>query len=582
MPVPFLLGALAALGVGGALGAARGAGVQKQQEAETMRGLLVQAAMSGTDLPPDVLGQYFSKNAVPAFKLMAQAVQARNQQRDAALLGTDAGAVAPPAADPWRTQGMPPPAAPGGQPDALTNVEPGGAKAPLALFGFPTTVPPGQATNPNQLEKPADRADISGARSRFSPFVPSDVGQMVSPEGTPMPTPVPGADIAGRAAAAPAAAEPEATRLPGVTVEAPRPVRPRPTISGTTSTGLQVTRQGISPEQAAKMEQEKITEHRKTKLEERQQAAQGEVGTLLEQAAQAPDLAGKLPLFEQALAKATGAGLPVATTLSDQIKELRDKISGKALNLSDPNTAEYIATTGKNPHTNQPIDPAIRRQAQGFVKQQTDRKLAQAQAQAQVLANIQTKALPERAAITGSIKTLVKEGDNITKSKAATDQIQGALATIEKNLDVFPANILGKPMALTAEFLQTARGRRMLQVQQAIALLQSLEPRKLAGEQGRIANQIEQRWKEVLPDPTKVTRATAQALLESSRQRLNDLTKANMSTVQRNALAARRAGVPDPLVRAFTEGDLDVLKSTLGEGLESGAMPTTIDLEDLK
>jgi hypothetical protein len=320
---------------------------------------------------------------------------------------------------------------------------------------------------------------------------------------------------------------------------------------------------------------------REEALDKQQVEARGRVQTLLEQAAGATDLKTKLPLFERAMAVATGAGLPVATTLSTQIDNMRDKVQGR-LDMSKPDVAEFVKSTGINPVTQEAATPEQRRQATQAVAEREGRIRERQEGVARILAGIQTKAMPERLAIAGAMRTLTQEGKSVAAFTTKAEQIRGAIKKIKDNLDVFPATPLGTPQAYAAYYAQTERGRKMREVMQAVTQLQSLEPRAMAGEVGRIANQIEMQWREVLTDPRRVTRKTAAQLLQSTRERLADMARANKMVVDRNAQAAKGVGIPGNLIEAFRKGDVGMLELVTGGGLESGALPPALNLEDLK
>lgn len=338
----------------------------------------------------------------------------------------------------------------------------------------------------------------------------------------------------------------------------------------------------LQEQQVAKGRREEEAYLTKTAKERKQEMAAAKVRDLLTQAAEVPDAKGKVKFYEQAFAVALGEQLPVAKDIQDQLGRLTGRVDTR-LDLSKPDVAEFVASNGVNPTTGEPVTPAERKQAQGFVEAQTQRKLDQAKAVAQASAAIQTVEAPKRLAVSGSIKTLIKEGDNVAKVKQTADQINAALGIIEKNIDAFPTvPIVGSLRAMSAEFFQTERGRKIKDIAQALQTLQTLEARRIAGEVGRIPNQVEQQWRAVNPDPRRVTKATAQSLIANSRKLMQPLGRTIASTVEKNAKAARGVGVPDTIVSAFTKGDLDVLRSAFGEGLQSGSLPPALSLEDLK
>lgn len=533
MPLPVILGALAALAAGTGLGTMQRKEAEKQRALETGRDVFLKALLSGTDVPDSILAQYFGKDQVPNFKMLGESIRVGQRAEREQFLNPGAGSGA--------------------------NLTP--------------------ATPPDQMA-PGDPTMATSAPSWHPPLL------------------MPSASAEPAATAVPAPITPTVRPQPGRTLKQGNLSFTIPPTSEADVARLGMESERLGMERAKQpgemtLQRQKIAEgelgiaEKKTKatLVEREQAARDEAAGLLRSAAELPDtdLRGRLKLMEQAYSASIKGKLAEAESISAQIKDLRERITGKALDLKDPNTAEYIMTTGKNPQTNEPVDEGIRRQATSFVKAQTERKQEQARVQAQTIASIQSAEYPKRLAIGGSIKTLVKEGENVSKVRNTADRIQGALKVIEQNMDAFPTvPVIGQAAAMTEAFLQTERGQKIKQIQQAITLLQSIEARQLAGEQGRIANQIEQQWRNVQADPTRVTKATAQKLMQTSRQLTADLLKTNVSTVQKNAKAARGAGVPSNLVDAFAQGDLDVLRSTLGEGLTSGAIPTTITIEDLK
>lgn len=529
MPIPVILGALAALAAG------TGLGVFKQKEAEKSRAqeygqkVFLDELLAGKSVPDSILTQYFPKDIMPSLKMMGEARRFERENRFNAgmkMVGGGGGAEAPTDAAPQT--GAPTPA---WMPPMLQQ----GAGAPAGPTSIvpsmlsPVRAEPGVSFKVDEgltLNKPAtSAADV--ARLGFE-------GQRVGMES----------ERLGM----------ERAKQPG-----------------------EMTLQGQKIEEGALKIGETKT---KAKLAEREDAARAEAAGFLQQAAETPDLRGKLALFEKAYAVGVKGNLKDAEHINSRIKELEGRISGKTLDLKDPNTAEYIATTGKNPQTNEPVDSAMQRQASAFVKAQTYRKLDQARQQAQTLAAITSAEAPKRMAIGGAIKTLVKEGENVAKVKTASDQIEEALAFIEKNIDVFPKTPVGSLTAWLAAQAQTERGQRAKAVEQRFNVLQSLEARRIAGEQGRIANQIEQQWRKTIGSTVGTTQDTMRQIIKSSRELKNAMIKGNASVVTKNASAARGVGVPDNIIKSFSQGNLDVLRSTFGEGLSTGAIPPTLDMGD--
>lgn len=80
MPLPAILGMLAALGVGGGLGALQGAGAKKQQETDLMRKILLDTVMKGTRIPEEAVGKYFSKDMGPSLHMLAESNRIRRQE----------------------------------------------------------------------------------------------------------------------------------------------------------------------------------------------------------------------------------------------------------------------------------------------------------------------------------------------------------------------------------------------------------------------------------------------------------------------------------------------------------------------
>lgn len=526
MPIPILLGALAALGVGGALGAAQGMGQRRHEEESTMRKVMAEAAMSGTKLPADVIGKYFSKDAVPAFMMLAEAQQHNKQQAMQAFQGFGGGEnVSSP------TQLT--------QPPAPSEMTPGDTGAPEWALPGPTASPSTATPNVAAFIPQAVRPSAGGSMSL-------DMGGGLKGTKT-----------------LPGVSEAEAARV-------------------NMETQLQPGKMTEQQQTIAKGKREEEAYLTKTVKEKRQEAAASKVRDLLTQAAEVPDAKGKAKLYEQAFATALGEQLPVAKDIQDQLGRLTGKV-GERLDLTKPDVAEYVKSTGTNPLTQQPATAQEMREANAFMKERTTRQQDQARIIAGANAAIQTLEAPKRLAVSGSIKTLIKEGDAVAKTKQTADQINTALSIIEKNIDAFPTvPILGPAAAMTAEYFQTERGRKIKDIAQALQTLQTLEARRIAGEVGRIPNQVEQQWRAVNPDPRRVTRATAQSLIKNSRELMKPLGKTLAETINKNAKAARGVGVPDNIVESFTKGDLDVLKSAFGSGLESGALPPSLSLEDLK
>lgn len=103
MPIPILLGALAALGVGGALGAAQGMGQRKLDEQKFMREMIATTSLQGVKWPEAMIAKHVGKDAVPAFMMLPEAVQAMQKQRFSQfrqLQEGDAGPQSPQAGPP--------------------------------------------------------------------------------------------------------------------------------------------------------------------------------------------------------------------------------------------------------------------------------------------------------------------------------------------------------------------------------------------------------------------------------------------------------------------------------------------------
>jgi len=577
-PVGFLLEALAALSLGGAAGTAQAKARQSAQQQQLWQTTLQHLIQSGMPVPNDLmkLAGMDPKSAQVA-NFLSNAVRQRQEQiRELGLKQMQDEPAGGPALPPAMTSpgAAPTPAPPQATPPAAP--VPPGQELPLGL-GVPV-LQPGQRTPESEGASEGPQGVLGHTIGQF-PNVPQEVPPATQTQAVP---PVgPQAQLAPpppRTTIRPTPGRSFKDPLTGVTFTKPGVSQADVERLGNEQERLQNERQRLADEQARTQMQRE--EHAQKRIDvQRKQDGEVLVRSLLEQAAAAPDAKSKLPLFERAYAVAAGTGLSSAGTIGTELGRLQ--AGAGPLNLKDPNTAEWVAENGTHPVTGEPVTPVQQKQAKAFVGAQKERKLEQATAVAQSLADIQTKQAPIRMAVAGGIKTLIKEGDNVNKTKNVADRINGALKTIEDNLDVFPATVVGRPLAYGAEFFQTERGRRMLQVKQALTVLQSLEPRQLAGEQGRIANQIEQQWRAVQPDPTKVTRKTAQALIASAKDRVRDLARANIGVVQRNAKAARSAGVPESMVKAFTEGDIDVLTSVMGEGLQTGTLPPILDMGDL-
>jgi len=556
MPIPFILGALASLAVGGGLGALQRQQQQATAERETMQKILLDSVMKGTALPTEAVNKYFSKDMGPALNMLAESNRIRQQDE---LSAAQRFMADEPAQSTSGVNGVPMPQpgpqAPGDPFAASLVARSGAAQPPQAPMAVPETEAPTTTVPPLPSVRDSKSASVKLGNTTLSrqqgAVTPMDVESMRQ-----------GRERLGL----------EQGRFG---IEQGR-------------FGLEQERLGIDKSREARETEARAEASVKSVREQvlftQEQDARQRIQSLMEQSAAEGDPAKKLQLQEQALAVATGGGLKeIVSTLGSHITKQRELTTGKQVNLADPETARYIATTGNNPMTNQPVDPKTRRDAGAAVAARETALKDRAATIAGNLAAIQSTELPKRAAMTGSIKTLVKEGDNIAKVKNTADRIQAALKSIEENMDAFPSTaVLGTLVAQAARFMQTERGRKIAKIQQNITLLQSIEARQLAGEQGRIANQIEQQWRDVQADPTKVTGKMARDLITNSRRLTADLLRTNAATVQKNAAAARGVGVPPQIVEAFTKGDLDVLKSTLGEGLGNGALPAVIGVEDLK
>jgi len=538
--VGFLLEALAALGVGAAGGAAK-AKAQETAQQQKLAGDAVMALIQGGQDVPEALGkaafggQY--KEIGPQLQMLTQGARQRKQaQQDQTMeLFKQFVGGGQPGGAPATAQAPGPSAAV----QSLIAPQAETAPGPPALPGGISAAPPALA--PRQVPQ------LQPTRSATLSVTPGEASRM-SVTAT-MPS---GADQFKLQLDAERAAR-EAAKFP---LEYKKGI-----------TELQHTQQTMEHEKA-KGEREKV-------LQQREDAGRSQVQTLMEQSAASQDPEQKRTLFERAAAVAAGAGLKDVETL---LKAHTAPPKPEKLDLSKPGVTETVAATGMDPVTRAPVDAATHKAAIDTMKAREARIIRQNEA----VAKVATKELGERVAITGTMKGLVKASEAIGEFEKRATQIEGALDTMRKNLDVFPTTITGTLSAKAAVLLQTDRGSTILQLRQAVNLLQGAEPRFLAGEKGRIPQQLENQWREVLADPTRHTKATALKLLASTRQRLDDMRRGLKTDVELVAGTASRLGVAKPLLDAFRANDTAALRLSVEDGTRSGALPPVLTDEDFK
>lgn len=403
------------------------------------------------------------------------------------------------------------------------------------------------------------------------------------------PAPAGGPPAAGPSAVAPSVAGP----APAAPALQPRPSRTLTVDPVTGKTSMSATAPGVTELDIAReqregarfgLEQERAGREAETfRLEQERRAtelvglrrkqmdlakedvARAQIADLMRQSAATDNPDQKRRILGEANAVAAGAGLnELAKLIQSGMPQ-----KGPSVDLGIPHEAEFVASTGKNPKTMEPVDDATHKAA---LKVTADRE-ARKEAMARSLTNLRQEDIGKRVAVTGAVRGLQKDLDDVSTHSQRVRQIEGALKTMEDHLNVYPKTVPGILGAQIDRFTQTVRGQDMRTIEQAINILQSAEARFMAGEKGRLPNQLEQQWRAVLADPTKMTQATAKKLIASTRQRLRDMDQAKEEAVKSRGRTAQRLGVPKPVVDAFLQGDSELLKGTFDQAMQGGVLP---------
>lgn len=529
MPIRILLGALAAMGVGGALGTAQGLGQRRHEEDNIMRKIMSEAAMSGAKIPPDVISKYFSKDAIPAFNMLAETRQAQQQQDRKTFENFGGGSFGS-----------------GGsvltQPPSPSEMVPGDNAAPE--WALPGPVPP----TPNV--------------AAFMPQTirPSPGGSMSyeSPGGLKMSKTVPGTS------------EAEAAR---VGMEADRLRADQQKRPGELTLQEQAITEGKQKIAKSSTEAEKVTLERDARVE-----ASG----LISKAAESSDPREQLKLLTLAHAAAIKGGLHQTEGIVSQINNIREKLEGKKIDPKNPDTAEWIATNKTNPHTGDPVSEKEFREAKAFTGAQTKRKADQVVLSATTLAKVQTDAIPQKVLFTNTLNNLTHQSDTFGKFRIGVSQIRDALNKVEADISALPKTAADIPAAQLASLFQTPRGAVLRELGQIRVLLQGREPRLVAGEVGRIPYQLEQQWGAVSVGNLTLTQRTTRTLLASTRDRLNDMERAYVKELHTRARQAANIGIPKGLLDAYVKGETDTLRMTLENGVNQGILPPVLQIGDFK